>query len=169
MKRRRHVLTTAALALTMLGSAASGAQAAKSTGGNSLSAKACQKGGWQLLMTSTTRPFVNEADCVSYAAGGGVLYLKRAIYFAVELDRATCITYSDGSTACDAKLVGYGLIPGEKWTLCLTKPGLAPDCYLSGYVAADGTVDYDLGRPVCVPGWDYDITVTWAATGLGCR
>ena len=47
------------------------AQAAKP--GNSPNAKACQKGGWQDLVTSTGRRFANQGECVSYAAKGGTL------------------------------------------------------------------------------------------------
>ena len=170
MNRRRHVLITSALALLMLGATASGAQAAKSvSGGNSLSAKACQKGGWETLMTSTTAPFVSESECVSYAAGGGVLYPNRPRAFRFELDRPTCVTDIAGRTTCEnTTLVGYGLIPGEKWTMCVMKPGAEPDCYLTGYVAADGSVNYYVGQIVCVSGWQYTATVTWALAGIGC-
>jgi hypothetical protein len=41
--------------------------------GNSPNAKACQKGGWENLATSTGESFASEASCTSYAAQGGTL------------------------------------------------------------------------------------------------
>jgi hypothetical protein len=46
---------------------------ASAGGGNSGNAKLCQKGGWQHLARADGTPFVNAADCVSYAAQGGTL------------------------------------------------------------------------------------------------
>jgi hypothetical protein len=45
-------------------------------GGNSASAKKCQKDGWQTLVTSGGTSFASEEACTSYAAGGGTLLPK---------------------------------------------------------------------------------------------
>lgn len=50
--------------------------------GNSVTAKACQKDGWQGLVTSTGSTFASETACVSYGAQGGVLYKMQSITFA---------------------------------------------------------------------------------------
>jgi hypothetical protein len=47
--------------------------AASAGGGNSESAKLCQKDGWQNLFRSDGSAFVDEGACVSYAAHGGTL------------------------------------------------------------------------------------------------
>jgi hypothetical protein len=49
---------------------------------NAPTAKACQKNGWQGLVTSTGNSFASEIACVSYGAQGGVLYRKQSITFA---------------------------------------------------------------------------------------
>jgi hypothetical protein len=49
---------------------------------NSIVAKACQKNGWQGLVTSTGTAFASEDACVSYGARGGVLYQQQSITFA---------------------------------------------------------------------------------------
>lgn len=71
--RGLRVAGVAVALLAVIGSATA-AQAAKP--GNSLNAKACQKGGWQNLVTSTGASFADEQQCTSYAAGGGVLAPK---------------------------------------------------------------------------------------------
>ena len=43
-------------------------------GGNSASAKLCQKGGWATLQSSTGGTFTSEDACVSYGAQGGSLF-----------------------------------------------------------------------------------------------
>jgi hypothetical protein len=52
------------------------APAALADEGNSENAKACQKGGWALLTTSSGESFANQGDCVSYGAQGGTLVPK---------------------------------------------------------------------------------------------
>src|SRR4051812_37482556 len=56
-----------------------GAAPAFAGGGNSLSAKSCQKGGWTSLVTTTGARFAGETACVSYAAKGGVLKRPQTI------------------------------------------------------------------------------------------
>jgi len=41
--------------------------------GNSSSAKACQKGGWQNVYTSSGDRFMGEGECTGYTARGGTL------------------------------------------------------------------------------------------------
>jgi uncharacterized repeat protein (TIGR01451 family) len=47
--------------------------------GNSANAKACQKNGWQGLLTRSGQPFSSEEACTSYAARGGQLIVKAAL------------------------------------------------------------------------------------------
>src|SRR4051812_38632052 len=65
MKRFVAFAAFAAL-LAVVGSKTVGAD-----GGNSTSAKACQKGGWLDLMTASGDSFTSAGDCTSYAAHGG--------------------------------------------------------------------------------------------------
>ena len=69
MQRRLAFLS--ALAIVALGLGTSPALAG---GGNSGSAKACQKGGWQQLQTGLGVTFASQSQCVSYAAQGGMLF-----------------------------------------------------------------------------------------------
>lgn len=61
--------------------------ARQSAVGNSLTAKACQKGGWQGLVTSAGAPFVGQGDCVSYGAQGGTLFKAQTITFGALADK----------------------------------------------------------------------------------
>jgi hypothetical protein len=70
---RAGVIIGVAFALLV---AVPGAFAAKP--GNSESAKACQKGGWQNLLRADGSSFADEASCTSYAAQGGALYPSSA-------------------------------------------------------------------------------------------
>lgn len=45
-------------------------------GGNSANAKTCQSNGWQNFTQANGTPFVNQGDCVSYGAQGGILTPK---------------------------------------------------------------------------------------------
>jgi hypothetical protein len=60
-------------ALAVVVSAVAAEPAMPAKGGNSANAKACQKGGWQSLFTTTGGTFANQSECVSYAAQGGTL------------------------------------------------------------------------------------------------
>jgi len=68
MKRLLIVTAVACLALLTVS-----ATQAKGPGGNSPSAKACQKGGWQTKVRPDGTPFTSEQACTSYAAMGGQL------------------------------------------------------------------------------------------------
>lgn len=60
------------LALAILALAFGGSAARADWLGNAVNAKACQKGGWQLLQTSAGQPFASADECTSYGAHGGV-------------------------------------------------------------------------------------------------
>jgi hypothetical protein len=63
----------------VLSAALAAGVAAKPAGpgpGNSPNAKACQKGGWQSLYTSTGQSFTSEQQCTGYAASGGTVYTQ---------------------------------------------------------------------------------------------
>lgn len=116
MNRRWHGIATAALALSILGVAASGAQAA-GNGGNSAAAKLCQKGGWQDLVTSTGAPLTSQGECIAYAAQGGVL--SPAPVASLVFDFGACPGHPSATAFCPAAtLVGSGLMPGAHVTEC---------------------------------------------------
>jgi hypothetical protein len=72
MRRTIGAVTVAvALSCGVVGVLAGPASAAP--GGNSANVKLCLKGGWQRLVRADQTPFVNERDCVSYAAQGGTV------------------------------------------------------------------------------------------------
>jgi hypothetical protein len=66
--RRRRLVWGVVLAVCVL------APAAFAGGGNSSSAKQCQKDGWQTAQTDTGSNFTSNDACTAYAAGGGVLF-----------------------------------------------------------------------------------------------
>src|SRR3954452_16267026 len=65
MRMRIVLLLCALFALTV------GVATATAGGGNSATAKLCQKGGWQTLVRSDGTPFADEQACTSYGAQGG--------------------------------------------------------------------------------------------------
>ena len=93
-------------ALTLVVALSVGSSAALAGGGNSASAKACQKGGWQSLQSSTGNTFASQGDCVSYGASGGTLYGPR-------------LTATDGGCQVPG-FVGFDL-----WTISAT--GFTPN------------------------------------------
>ena len=64
----RGVLVAAVLSVAVSAVVAGPAVAAK--GGNSDTAKQCQKGGWKMLVSQTGVPFKNQGDCVNDGAQG---------------------------------------------------------------------------------------------------
>jgi hypothetical protein len=56
-----------------------GASAAFAGGGNSASAKLCQKTGWQSAQTGSGGAFASSEDCTSYAAEGGELFMPSLV------------------------------------------------------------------------------------------
>lgn len=86
-------------------------------GGNSANAKLCQKGGWLDLMDSSTAPFANEGECVSYGAHGG------AIYALARIDVELCANQPfDGICVSTS---GFGLKPTTLVATPLLKNGAA--------------------------------------------
>lgn len=71
-RRLVRVLATAIGATALLLTLTSSAFAA--SGRNNITAKSCQKGGWELLQSSTGGTFAGQDACVAYGAGGGTLY-----------------------------------------------------------------------------------------------
>ena len=75
--KSRHVSILTSIAATMACAAialTAGIATATAGGGNSPSAKKCQKDGWQTLVTSTGAAFTSEEQCTSYGARGGAYY-----------------------------------------------------------------------------------------------
>jgi hypothetical protein len=87
MKRLLAAMTAALLMLGLVSGAAFAAKPPAPGPGNSLSAKACQKGGYVNLIGSTGQIFATQDACVSYAAKGGVLSPKLA---APTIDVSVC-------------------------------------------------------------------------------
>ena len=119
------LVATLASALVFAG----GALATK--GGNSASAKLCQKGGWQTLMDSAATPFPSEDQCVSYGAHGGAIYAQANLQIELCANQAfdgICVSTS-----------GSGLQPTTFVTTPLLKNGVA---VLTDFliVQTDGTV-----------------------------
>jgi hypothetical protein len=68
MRHLRYLVVIGALAGAMSVIATGPAVAAK--GGNKGTAKQCQKGGWNTLVSQTGEPFANPGDCVNDGAKG---------------------------------------------------------------------------------------------------
>ena len=121
------VLTIVAAIVTTL-AVSGGALAAK--GGNSTSAKLCQKGGWDGLMDSSGAKFSNQDECVSYGAEGG------AIYALARVEVELCDDQPADGICVDT--TGFGLEPTTFVETTLTKN----DAFLKVQgliVQADGT------------------------------
>ena len=129
---------------------AGGALAAK--GGNSANAKLCQQGGWHGLMDSTTTPFSNEDQCVSYGAHSGAIYALASIEVELCANQAfdgICVSTS-----------GFGLKPTTIVATPLLKNG-APVLTDFLIVQADGTVGappINFFEAPCVAGNIYSAT-----------
>lgn len=116
-------------------------QASRSGGsGNSLNAKACQKNGWQGLVTSTGDPFSSEEACVSYAAEGGTLYRTQTITFGAlggktfgDADFSVSATVSSGLTVT---FTASGDCTVSGTTVHLTGAG---SCTITAHQAGDAT------------------------------
>ena len=69
-----HRLTHTFVLVAALATAAVFAAGALAGGGNSASAKLCQKDGWKWAVDSTGGAFANADDCVAYSARGGDVF-----------------------------------------------------------------------------------------------
>jgi hypothetical protein len=121
MLRTRSLVAT--LTFSMLALLISTSVALAAGGGNSLNAKACQKGGWETLVTTTGASFASEEACVSYAAKGGILKRAQTVNFTstnpspvlVGASYTPTATASSGLTAAitlDAASTGCSLASG---------------------------------------------------------
>lgn len=116
-------------------------QASRSSGGgNSPNAKACQKNGWQSLVTSTGDSFASEEACVSYAAEGGTLYRTQTITFGAlggktygDADFGVSATASSGLTVT---FTASGDCTVAGTTVHLTGAG---SCTITAHQAGDAT------------------------------
>ncbi len=118
----RLLLTCAALALAALALTA-GAEA--KDGGNSASAKQCQKGGWQDLMGSDGTTFASEEECVAFAAEGGTLAPKPTLQQQWE---AECVAGGGQVTTIDPTVQWACKGPVSQ----ATKDALSPICMQAG-------------------------------------
>lgn len=109
-------------------------------GGNSPNAKACQKNGWQSLVTSTGASFSSEEECVAYAAMGGTLYRSQTITFGAlggktfgDADFSVSATASSGLTVT---FTASGACTVSGTTVHLTGAGF---CTITAHQAGDAT------------------------------
>jgi hypothetical protein len=85
-------------------------------GGNSASAKLCQKGGWATLQSSTGGTFTSEDECVSYGAKGGELFKPSLVAVPTEvvegqgIDLTASGFHPSTSATLDIVLFGGGSI-----------------------------------------------------------
>jgi hypothetical protein len=90
------------------------ASTAVAGGGNSAAAKLCQKGGWQTFEQSNGAPFASQSDCVSYAAGGGTLFLPTLTI----TQTAVCVQSSaTGNFVYEWSEQGTGFTPNSSLTI----------------------------------------------------
>src|SRR6476469_9419876 len=107
-------------------------------GGNSPSAKVCQKDGWQTQYRQDQTTFASEEDCVSYAANGGV-YLVPSLTLVQRTFQPGEFNFSC-SNCIGVELTGQGLLPGSTVHLRFFNwPSGSPAGGGDGVVAADGT------------------------------
>jgi len=107
---RSRLVFLSALAILALGVGTSPALAG---GGKSGSAKACQKGGWQLLQTSTGATFGSQDECVSYAAQGGTLFAPTLTI----TETSVCVQSFTGNFVYEWSEQGTGFTPGSSLTI----------------------------------------------------
>ena len=129
--------------------------------GNSDSAKACQKGGWQTLARSqdNTAGFNSQDECVAYGAQGGTLVPKAAAVTQVSepmfnLDATTCSVTVPVTPGIDTVLYGVNGYPETPITHAVTVTGgldgangTAPQFWI-GYTAQPG---YAITNPGTAP------------------
>ena len=100
------------------------------TRGNSASAKLCQKGGWQDLVSAAGASYASEDQCVSYGAQGGTLVPESVVAPCLEGGWEDVIT-ADGESfadedACRRYAAGGGTVEA--------KPTSDPRCSDGGYL-----------------------------------
>ena len=152
--------TTAAVAFALSALAATGTQAAPAGPGpgNSPNAKQCYKGGWQNLVGANGVAFAGEAECVAYAAKGGVLAPKPAASLVITFTGCT----GDTIIGCEfASIAGSGLQPGAPVFSC--RDGECIPDFPNGYVQQDGTYYFEGSEAQCVAGSTYIYRSTTAS------
>jgi hypothetical protein len=131
MTRRPLILLAAVFVLVTMLAYAFVAEAKPSGGNNSLSAKACQKGGYLKLFGSDGRRFASESECSSYAAMGGVLSTtppppptpvptpapRQPVDISLSFTEALCL---NGSYGRGLVLSGFDPVPNEALLLEVT-------------------------------------------------
>jgi hypothetical protein len=130
--RRSSVWAALLLAVAMLALAFDVSVARTDSLGNSVDAKACQKGGWQQLQASEGQLFRNEGECTSYGAQGGVLVARPTLVFSPTV--GFCI-----SPGCWGQFTGTGLEPLSAVYLHYTFGG-TPISWLVRYADESGNV-----------------------------
>ena len=112
----------------------------KGPGGNSLNAKACQKNGWQELVTSTGTAFASEEACVAYAAQGGMLFWGQTITFGPLADQtfggADFTVSASASSGLPVAFAASGQCTVAGSTVSLTGAG---SCTISASQSGDAT------------------------------
>jgi hypothetical protein len=171
MNRFRAMLGAALAAFAVLGAVSTAAQATPASPGpgNSAAAHACQKGGWQNLVTSGGQSFAGQDECVAYGAQGCVLAPKPSLSYVM----TNCVPWAnspqpDEPTICDTyTIAGAGLLPGVHLTRC--DPWGCRYVDSSPTVSPDGTFLYQApyaGYPryICVVGAYYTLPTAYGGT-----
>lgn len=127
--------------------------ASASAGGNSESAKLCQKGGWQNLYSSATGTgFSNDGACVSFGAQGGEY-------------SSLVVTPTDNGDTTWGDVSGFGLEPGLTVSIVGNLNGAPINPIEMKAVFPDGTIfSHSLGL-ACASSWS-DVFAT-GTTSLG--
>jgi hypothetical protein len=129
--RRSSVWGALLAAIAMLALVSDVSAAPADSPGNSANAKACQKGGWQLLQTFAGQPFTSEMECTSYGAHGGVLVARTLVFSATV---GSCL-----SPGCWGQFTGSGLEPLSAVYLDYTFDS-TPISWLVRYADSSGNV-----------------------------
>lgn len=120
--KRAALVTITFLLLVLLGSIPANAKPRR--GGNSANAKACNRGGWRLLATSSGRAFKNQGGCVSYAAHGGSLTIRGAGGPGGP-GGGTELRFAPGASSIPASsftYVGFGAVSQDPMAVAMTMP-----------------------------------------------
>jgi hypothetical protein len=135
VKRLIGLVTLVAL-IALLATATATAAFAKSGGGNSAAAHACQKGGYLGLVGANGETFRNVGACVSFAAHGGKFATG------IIVPKGHTATFDDPTwSACNALAWGYttggpNIQLGTKAYGCTTTPVVDPDVTVGPFPTA---------------------------------
>ena len=135
MKRLISLITLAAL-IALLATATATAAFAKSGGGKSAAAHACQKGGYLGLVGTNGETFRNVGACVSFAAHGGKFATG------IIVPKGHTATFDDPTwSACNALAWGYttggsNVQLGTKAYGCTGTPVVDPDVTVGPFPTA---------------------------------